>query len=150
MEIACEDHVDAGKGARLAVLALPRVADGHNFPKLLLRLPEQLGVHQADLVQDEPPPMRHASVCLALCTFIWGSAFRLPAKSFVHGLALQVSGVDGFGKAADFRSSQSVGVAHQVEERADETQYMGFARSWRAMQEPDEGGLLSGVATAPG
>ena len=122
MEIACEDHVDAGKGARLAVLGLPRVADGHNFPKLLLRLPEQLGVHQADFVQDEPAPMRHASVCLALRTFIWEPAFRLPAKSFVHGLALQVSGVDGL--ESSHLVVQSIGVAHHVEERADETQYM--------------------------
>ena len=75
-------------------------------------------------------------MCLALCAFIWGPAFRLPTKRFVHGLAFQVGGVDGL--ESSHLVVQAVGVAHHVEELADETQHMGFARAGRAMQEPDE------------
>ena len=119
MEVARQDDVHSCKGPQPPIaVVLPSPCLWDLCAEPVLSLAEERSIGEADLINDEPTPVRHplGHIPIAGNAEVWELA---KPKGVVNGLAAQV---------------QAVYIAHHVEELLHKAQDVGFSSAWGTVQ----------------
>ena len=134
LEVAAGQDVDPAEGPGFSLgIELPLVGIGLDLPQALVHLGQDVRGHEADLVDEEPAPVRHALHCLCADALVPAWAVLAQPKGRVDGAAAQVGSVAVL--VGQDLPVHALPEPDQVEELLHVVQHMGFAGARRAVQQ---------------